>query len=219
MSYATAGAAIDALSAAMLIAAIGIVWGRSLGWVLASFAAQSLMLAAAALSAGLATGSTHVLVGAGLTFAVKVMIAPAMIWVLVRKLSTSHDVQASLGRRTNVVIGVIIGLVCARALDLQPFHTSIGAERVLPTAVAVMLIGIQVMVTHRQALMQVAGFLVLENGMALAALTAVYGMPLVIEFGVFLDLLLAVFVAFVYTQRMHVMFGSLDTEHLRSLRG
>jgi hydrogenase-4 component E len=219
MSYEFASSAIDLLSIAMLVAALGIVWTRSLGWALVTFGAQSLMLSAAALYAGLATGSPHIIAGAGLTFVVKVIVTPVLLWLLLQRLPTSHDAQPSVGQRTGVVIAFVIAVVFGRALNTQPFHTAIGAERVLPTAVTVMLIGIQIMVTHRQALSQVIGFLVLENGMALAALTATYGMPLVVEFGIFLDLLLAVFVAFVYTQRMHVIFGSLDTERLRSLRG
>ena len=219
MSYAFASSAIDVLSIAMLVAALAIVWTRSLGWALVFFGAQSLMLAAAALYAGLATGSAHIVAAAGLTAAVKVVATPVLLWLLLQRLPMSHDAQPFVGQRTGVAIAVLMALILARSLDAQPFHTAIGAERVLPTAVTVMLIGIQIMVTHRQALSQVIGFLVLENGMALAALTATYGMPLVVEFGIFLDLLLAVFVAFVYTQRMHVLFGSLDTERLRSLRG
>ncbi len=219
MSYGFASSAIDVLSIAMLITALGIVWTRSLGWALVLFGAQSLMLATAALCAGIATSSPHIIAAAGLTTILKVIVTPLLLWIIVQRLATSHDAQPSLGQRTGVVVAVLIALVFARALHARPFHTTIGAERVLPTAVTVMLIGIQIMVTHRQALSQVIGFLLLENGMALAGLTATYGMPLVVEFGIFLDLLIAVFVAFVYTQRMHVMFGSLDTDRLRSLRG
>ncbi|MBI5284900.1 MAG: hypothetical protein HY874_07370 [Chloroflexi bacterium] len=219
MSHEFASNAIDVLSIAMLIVALGMVWTRSLGSALVLLGAQSLMLAGAALYAGLATGSPHIVAAAGLTALVKCAAAPWLLWLLLQRLPTSHDAQPSLGQRSGLVIAVLMALVFARTLDAQPFNTAIGAERVLPTAVTVMLIGIQIMVTHRQALSQVIGFLVLENGMALAALTAAYGMPLIVEFGIFLDLLLAVFVAFVYTQRMHVIFGSLDTDQLRRLRG
>ena len=180
------------------------------------FGAQSLMLAAAALYAGLATDSPHIVAGGrphGARQGDRRAGAP------LAAAAATADITRRRSRRSAsapaLVIAVLMALVFARTLDAQPFHTAIGAERVLPTAVTVMLIGIQIMVTHRQALSQVIGFLVLENGMALAALTATYGMPLVVEFGIFLDLLLAVFVAFVYTQRMHVIFGSLDTEQLQ----
>jgi hydrogenase-4 component E len=135
------------------------------------------------------------------------------------RLRTSHDTQPSVSPRLNVLAGVALALVFARALGGEPFHTAIGAEWVLPMAVTIMLVGILIMVTHQQALSQVTGFLVIENGMALAALTATFGMPLVVEFGILLDLLLALFVAFAYVARMHVIFGSLHTKHLRSLRG
>jgi hydrogenase-4 component E len=219
MSTEFASNAVDTLSVAMLIVAITLVASRSLSAALALFAMQSAMLAAAGLCTGIATESTHVIAGASLAFAVKAVITPAVLWTMLRRTSVSNDVSATISRRASVAFAVVVALAMARSLDAQPFHTSIGAERVLPTAVAVMIIGLQLMITSRQAVAQVIGFLVLENGMALAALTATYGMPFVVEFGILLDLLLAVSVVFIYTTRMHLIFGSLDTAHFRSLRG
>lgn len=219
MSMEFASNAVDALSIAMLIAAIALVASRSLGAALLLFTAQSTMLAAAGMSTGLATGSAHVVAGASLAFAAKAIVTPGLLWALLKRTSMSNDVSGIAGRRTSVAFAVIVALAMERSLDSEPFHTAIGAERVLPTAVAVMIIGLQLMITSRQAVAQVIGFLVLENGMALAALTATYGMPLVVEFGILLDLLLAVSVVFIYTTRMHLIFGSLDTAHFRSLRG
>jgi hydrogenase-4 component E len=219
MSTEFASDAVDILSVAMLIVAIAMVASRSLGAGLLLFAVQSAMLSAAGLSTGLAVDSTHVVVGAGLAFAVKGVITPGLLWALLRRTSVANDVSATISRRASLAFAAVVALVMARSLDSEPFHTAIGAERVLPTAVTVMVIGLQLMITSRQAVAQVIGFLVLENGMALAALTATYGMPLVVEFGVLLDLLLAVAVVFIYTTRMHLIFGSLDTAHFRSLRG
>lgn len=219
MSTEFASNAVDTLSVAMLIVAIALVASRSLGAALLLFSLQSAMLAAAGVSTGLATDSDHVLAGAALAFAVKALATPTLLWVQLRRTSVSNDVSAIVSRRTSVAFAVVVALALARSLDSEPFHTAIGAERVLPTAVTVMVIGLQLMVTSRQAVAQVIGFLVLENGMALAALTATYGMPLVVEFGILLDLLLAVAVVFIYTTRMHLIFGSLDTAHFRSLRG
>ncbi len=219
MSNAFASSAIDNLSVGMLILCIAILWVRSLGRALLLFAVQSLLLATAALCAGVATSSTPLLVGACLTAAIKAIAAPALLWIVLQRIPTTHDVQALVGRRTGVVIAVILAVVFAQTFDGQPFVTAIGAQRVLATAVTVMVIGIQIMVTRRQAITQALGFLVIENGMALAALTATYGIPFGVDLGVFLDLLLAVFVVFLYTGRMHVIFGSVDTERMRSLRG
>ncbi|HLF75863.1 MAG TPA: hypothetical protein VJB57_00085 [Dehalococcoidia bacterium] len=219
MSNDLASTLINDLATGMVIAAIGIVWSRSLGWALLLICLQSLLLAGAALCAALATHSPHIFIGAALTLVVKVFAAPALLWLVLLRLPTSHDVQASIGQRAGVIIAIALALVFGQSLDAGPFRTAIGADRVLPTAVTVMIIGLMVMVTHRQALTQIVGFLMIENGMALAALTATYGMPLVVELGIFLDLLLAVFVAFVYSSRMHTIFGSLDTRSLRTLKG
>jgi len=219
MSTEFASNAVDTLSVAMLIVALVMVATRSLSALLLLFAVQSTMLAAAGMSTALATDSDHVLAGALLTLAVKGIATPTVFWVLLRRTSVSNDVAAAVGRRASLAFAAVIALAMARSLDSDPFHTAIGAERVLPTAVTVMVIGLQLMITSRQAVAQIIGFLVLENGMALAALTATYGMPSVVEFGILLDLLLAVAVVFVYTTRMHLIFGSLDTEHFRSLRG
>jgi hydrogenase-4 component E len=219
MSNDLASTLINDLATGMVIVAIGIVWSRSLGWALLLICLQSLLLAGAALCAALATHSSHIYIGASLTLVVKVLAAPTLLWLVLLKLPTSHDVQASIGQRTGVVLAIGLALLFGQSFDAGPFRTAIGADRVLPTAVTVMVIGLMVMVTHRQALTQIVGFLMIENGMALAALTATYGMPLVIEMGIFLDLLLAVFVAFVYSGRMHTIFGSLDTESLRTLKG
>jgi len=219
MSEALASNLIDDFAIGMVIAGIGIIWARSLGWALILIGLQSTLLAGAALGAALATDSTHILAGAALTLAVKSIVAPTVLWLVLLRLRTSHDVQASIGQRTGTVIAIAMALVFGQSLDASPFRTAIGAERVLPTAITVMTMGIMVMVTHRQAIIQIVGFLMIENGMALAALTATYGMPLVVELGIFLDLLLAVFVVFVYSGRMHAIFGSLDTHELRTLKG
>lgn len=219
MSSAHASTAIDNFSVGMLIIGIAIIWVRSLGRALLLFALQSLLLAAAAVCTGLAMSSTPLFIGACLTAAIKGIAAPVLLWVVLQRIPTTHDVQALIGRRTGIAVAVVLAIVFAHTFDGGPFVTAIGAQRVLATAVTVMVLGIQIMVTRRQAIAQALGFLVIENGMSLAALTTTYGIPFGVELGVFLDLLLVVFVVFLYTGRMHVIFGSVDTEKMRSLRG
>jgi hydrogenase-4 component E len=219
LSQVAAGHLIDSLSVAMLILAFGVVWTRSLRLALLLFAAQSVMLAIAAFSAGLATSTTHILIGAALTFGVKGAAIPALLWLIVARTGGDDDVPSGVSQRSALAIAIVIAVAFAMAFEGGPFRTAIGAQRVLPTSVTMVALGLLVMVTHRPALSQIIGFLVIENGMALAALTATYGMPLVVELGISLDLLSALLVAFAFTGRMHAIFGSLDTHHLRSLRG
>jgi len=219
MSYATASSWVDALSIAMVAASILALWTRSLGRLVLVLAVQSSLLAVAGLVTGIATGDAQVVVAAVVVLAVKAVILPGLLWVVIERTAPTHAVEAYLGSRTSAALGIAVALLLARLLAAQPFRTEIGADRVLATSVSLMVIGLMIMISRRQAVAQIAGFLALENGMALAALTATYGMPLAIELGVLFDLLIVVLVAFVYSRRIHAAFGSLDTQQLRKLRG
>jgi len=219
MSREFASSAIDNLAVGMLLVAIAIVWVRTPGQALLLFAAQSIMLAAATVSAGLAESSPHILIAGTLALAIKGIAAPVLLWVVLQRISPFRDMDVVVNRRMGLALAVGFALVFGQAFDGEPFVAAIGAQRVLPTAVTVVVIGLQLMATRRQAVSQALGFLMLENGMALAALTATNGLPLGVELGIFLDLFLVVLVIFVYAARMHVIFGSLDTDRLRSLRG
>ncbi len=83
--------------------------------------------------------------------------------------------------------------------------------------VAVTLTGFFVLVTRRRALSQLAGFLLMDNGITALAFLTTAGVPLVVELGVSLDVLLAVLVLQVLTTRMLAAFGSTDLDELREL--
>lgn len=219
MSYATASQWVDAFSIAMIVAGIVALWTRSLGHLVLLLALQSVFLASAAFVTGLATRESHIIVAAVLVLAIKAVLLPGLLWLVVQRTAAPRRIQAYLGKKTGACIGIAVALSVARALGDQPFHTGIGAERVLSTSVSLMLIGLLIMVARRQGVAQIAGFLTLENGMSLAGLAATYGMPLVVELGILFDLLFVVLVAFVYSRRIHAAFGSLDTQQLRGLRG
>jgi hydrogenase-4 component E len=92
-------------------------------------------------------------------------------------------------------------------------------EDMLAAAIALLLAGAFLMVSRKKALMQVMGLLVLENGILLAALTTTFGMPLVIEIGIFFDLLMGVFLMGLFVFRIRDTFEHLDVSKLRRLRG
>jgi hydrogenase-4 component E len=85
-------------------------------------------------------------------------------------------------------------------------------------ALAVILLSFLMMITRRKAVTQVIGFLAMENGLFLAATSATYGMPMVIELGIALDLLVAVFILGIFFFQIREQFDSLDLHHLESLK-
>jgi hydrogenase-4 component E len=88
----------------------------------------------------------------------------------------------------------------------------------LAIALAIVLIGFFMMIARKKAVTQVIGFLVIENGLFLAATAAAYGMPLIVELGVFFDILVAGLLIGVYTHRLQDTFDSVDTSKLTGLK-
>jgi hydrogenase-4 component E len=96
--------------------------------------------------------------------------------------------------------------------------TALG-HNTLAIAIALFLIGFFMMVNRRKALTQVLGLLSMENGIFLAGISLTYGVPLVIELGIFFDVLVAVMVLGILVYRIGGTFDSMDVSKLRRLRG
>jgi hydrogenase-4 component E len=115
----------------------------------------------------------------------------------------------------------------AIALILLAFYVTGPTSRVggdvapnaLPAAVSLVLLGLLTMATRRKALAQVAGLVILENGIYLAALVVTRGLPLAVELGVAVDILVGVLVMGLVVQQIERTFATIDTDRLRALRG
>ncbi len=147
----------------------------------------------------------------------KVVIIPAVLLRVVRDAPEQRDTQPvdqrghDVARRRSAhgaALAATRGLV---GLDSSP------EAALLPAGFAVVLIAFFGLVVRRNAVAQVVGFLLLENGIAVVALLASAGISLTVELGVALDLLLAVLVLQVLTTRMQAKFGGLELDHLNEL--
>jgi hydrogenase-4 component E len=221
MSDVDVASTIDALAIGMVVLGVGLIWTRSSRQAVALVALQAVLLSAVSAIAALhaETKFGHLMVSAALVLVVKAGILPIIMNLLITRARANGVMPFALPRALAVVFAVAVSLITIETFSGEPFNTTLGAERSLPAAVALILLGVLTMVVRHHVVAQITGFLAIENGMALAALTATYGMPLVIEFGVLLDVLLAVMVAFVYFRRIDELHGELATKVLRELRG
>jgi hydrogenase-4 component E len=136
----------------------------------------------------------------------------------VKELKAPQDVTASTTATQSVFI--MAGLILLSFFAVAPYAKTLRVdEDMLAAAIALLLTGAFLMVSRKKALMQVIGLLVLENGIFLAALTTTFGMPLVIEIGIFFDLLMGVFLMGLFVFRIRDTFDHLDVSKLRRLRG
>jgi len=208
---------LDLAAGLFLLAAVAILWRRDIAAQTKWLTAQGVALTAIAVILG--ADERHpelyaVAAGVGLLRAV---ILPA----LVRRAIAARAED----RETAPLINVDASLLTAAALVLLAYAVAqplvrleaTAAARALPVGLAVVLIGLLVLVTRRKALSQIVGFLLLDNGITAIAFLAAAGVPLLVEFGVSFDLLLAVLVLRVLTIRLRVAFGSVDLDEMREL--
>jgi len=183
------------------------------------FAVQSGMLSALAGVVAYFGGSRE-LFGVAVVFAlIKVIVIPNVLNRAVTKIGIQRAVAPYLG--TSATLAICAGLVVvafyvmAPVMALNRLPTADG----IPLAFAGVLIGLFTTVNRRRALTQILGFLMLENSIFMMALLATYGVPLIVEMGVFLDVLVAVLILEVFVYRIRENFDSIDVKHLGSLRG
>ena len=182
------------------------------------FGAQSAVLTSLILAMAYVRASAEAYIVAALVFVVKVLVIPLALFRIVERLNAPRDVSSSATSAQSVFI--VAALILLSFDAVQPYVHTLGVEEdMLAASVALILTGAFLMVSRKKALMQVIGLLVLENGIFLAALTTTFGMPLVIEIGIFFDLLMGVFLMGLFVFRIRDTFDHLDVSKLRKLRG
>ncbi|MCY7341134.1 MAG: hypothetical protein LH603_04590 [Pseudonocardia sp.] len=203
---------------AVLLTAVLVLWLRELAVVIRVFAAQGVALAGLVAVLAVHEGSGELAVVA---VGVLVLRAGLLPHLLRRALSAAEGER----RVTRPLVNVAASLLAAAVLTLLALAVSqplvalapSPVTAAIPVGMAVVLIGFFVLVTRRRALSQLTGFLLMDNGITAVGFLTGAGVALIVELGVFLDVLLAVLVLGVLTGRMRDVFGRTDLDELREL--
>lgn len=214
------GAQIITLCAAlMLVLQLLLVVQNMLLTNIRLFAMQSLMLTAIAATVACFYNAGHVYIVAVLTLIGKVIFLPWLLNRQVRQINIIQEVEPLLNAPTSMLICgglTLLGYVVAR-----PFTNleRLGSNT-LAVAITLLLTGFFLMFNRRKAITQVLALLTVENGVMLAAVAlTTYGMPLIVELGVFFDITVAVMVLGILVYRIRETFASMDTSKLTQLKG
>jgi hydrogenase-4 component E len=162
-------------------------------------------------------GLRPVLVAVGAT-AIKAAAIPWLLGRAMRDAAIRREVEPFIGYIPSLVLGAIgtgLALLFAGTLPLAPQHVG---SLLIPTSLATVITGFILLTTRRKALTQVAGYLVLENGIFIMGLALIEALPFFVEIGVLLDLLVAIFVMGIMILQINREFSSLDTARLSSLK-
>jgi hydrogenase-4 component E len=196
-------------------------------WVVTNiriFGLQSFLLAAIGATIAVFNGAPHIFAAAALTLLVKAILVPILLEWLVDRIQIRREIEPILNAPLSVVISgglTLVGYIVAESFyhpDQNAGRAGLG-HNTLAVAISLFLIGFFAMINRRKALTQVLALLSLENGLFLAAISLTYGMPLIVELGVFFDVLVAVLVLGILVYRMRETYESMDVSKMRRLRG
>jgi hydrogenase-4 component E len=153
-----------------------------------------------------------------LTLTIKVLFIPWALHWLIDRLDVRWDVETLINIPATMLIGLALVIFAfALATPISQMASTV-TRSTLGIALASVLLAFLMMIVRRKAIPQVIGFLAMENGLFFAATSATYGMPLVVELGVALDVLVGTFIFGIFFFHIREQFDSLDIRHMEKLK-
>ena len=212
------GQLLNFLAALLLLIAFAMLSQRRILSLIYLFAWQGFVLALSTTVVAYSTGLHHLYYSAFLTLMLKALLLPWILHRLIIRLNIKWDVETLINIPTTMLVG--IGLVIFAFNLAAPISQLAGTitRGALGIAMASVLLSFLMMITRRKAVAQVVGFLAMENGLFFAATSATYGMPLVVELGIALDVLVGTFIFGIFFFQIRETFDSLDIKHLEKLK-
>jgi len=209
---------INLFATLILMLSFAMISQRRIVSLINLFMLQGMALVAASILLGYATGQADLYVSAALTLLLKVILIPWMLHRVVRRLNVRWDIETLINIPTTMLVG--IGLVIFSFSLAHPISrlSSSMAGGALGIALSCVLLSFMMMITRSKAVPQVIGFLSMENGLIFAATTVTNGMPMIVEFGVALDVLVGVLILGVFMFQIREKFDSLDIHNLEALK-
>jgi len=218
VSAETVHTIIDDLGALLLFTMILILAAGQIYRAIYAVAAQSLLIAIAAAVLATATGNRDLWVIAGITLTVKTIVLPWVLHRVVRRMNVRREVEPVIPVAATLALAVMVVVMSFHlGATLGPVSQAITGNA-LPVGIALTLLGVLVMATGKTALNQMVGLFASENGIFFTAMAVTQGMPLIIEIGVILDVILAVLVMAIMVLRVRSTVDA-DIADLDRLRG
>lgn len=209
-------------SAGLLIATFGVVVRRGFMDWLSAYRYQTVVLAAVTAVIAYYTGIWEIYVAAALTLVIKAIIIPRLLVRVTRRIKSEFKIEINpyVSLRLSVLISALL-VALSYGLTQQVLTTS-NLDKVamtyLPVSISLFFIGVFVMVSRKMALNQVVGLLILENGLFLFTTALTHGVSLIIEIGIFVDILVGVMISSILLFRISQTFDTLDIGKLEKLR-
>ncbi|SPJ17642.1 membrane-bound (NiFe)-hydrogenase (Ehf-type, Group 4f), antiporter subunit C [Burkholderiales bacterium] len=212
------GQSINLYAAFLLIVSFAMISQRRILSLVHLYTTQGVTLVLATVTVAYLTNQPHLFASAAITFVLKVVLIPILLHRVIDRLDVRWDVEPLINIPTTMLIGIVLVVFAFNlALPIAQLSSSI-ARSTLGIALACVLLSFMMMIVRAKAIPQVIGFLAMENGLFFAATSATNGMPMIVELGIALDVLVGVLILGVFMFQIREQFDSLDIRHLERLR-
>ena len=209
---------INLLAAVLLLIVFAMLSQRRILSLINLFAMQGFVLALSTFVVAFTTAQHHLYYSAVLTLLLKVLVLPWLLHRLIHKLNVKWDVETLINIPTTMLVGIALVIFAFNLADPITQLAQGITRGLIGIALASVLLSLLMMLTRRKAISQVVAFLSLENGLFFAATSATQGMPLVVELGIALDVLLATLIFGIFFFQIRETFESLDLTHMEKLK-
>ena len=152
-----------------------------------------------------------------MTIAVKVLFIPYAILKVVRQLSDEKEIASDIN--VNYSTAAAACFLALSYVVLDSLLPNAQGRDIIASSMFMIMTGLTLIVMRSRAIMQMIGLITMENGIYLLGLVMTEGLPLIIELGIFLDVLIAVVILVILTSRLRLSFKTTDTNVLRKLKG
>ena len=209
---------INLFAAVLLLLSFALLAQRRVLSLIHLFTLQGATLVASTSMMAYFTQQPHLYYSAALTFVLKVLVIPWLLHRLLKRLNVRWDVESLLNIPITMLLGIVLVIFAFNlAAPISNLSASV-ARGTLGIALACVLLSFLMMITRTKAIAQVIGFLAMENALFFAATSATYGMPMVVELGIALDVLIGMVILGVFMFQIREQFDSLDIRKLERLK-
>ena len=206
------------LAGSMVLVSFMLLYQDRMRGLLNALALQALLLALAIAWQAWMQGAPHLFVSAAIALVFKAMVVPAALWRIVQRLGVAREIEPVVGIGLTMLAGLAVTALAITVTLPVTAGADMLAREDIAFALAIVLLGLLLMITRRNAVTQIVGFTSLENGLILAAAGA-KGMPFVVEISVAFSVLVAFIVFGVFLFRIRERFDTVDATALDRFRG
>jgi hydrogenase-4 component E len=205
-------------SSGMLLTALIVLWRKGVPAYISAYKWQAWLLAAVTATVGYFGPDHELYLVAVVLVLLKGVAIPALLGSMRRRFGAQPETRPYVNTETSLLVASVLVLFAYVLARPWIAVTDLPTREGLPLAMALLFVSLFIIVSRKKAITQVIGFLMLENAIALLAVVGTYGVPLLVEFGVFLDALMGFLVMQIFVYQIHETFETIDVEQLTRLR-